>query len=961
MVVAWNFPERFRSLTDYAPMRWQCRLFERFVENELPEACDIPTGLGKTSVMIIWLLALVQQAKGGCVQLPRRLIYVVNRRTVVDQATSIVERIRRRLLAPEEGDWNKYAATLKDIASALRRLCALDDREPLGISTLRGELADNEEWKTDPARPAIVVGTIDMIGSKLLFSGYGDGRYWRSHHPGLIGQDALIVHDEAHLTPAFSEVLRGVVREQERSAEPRRVEVIELSATQRSDRGDIFRLEPDDESDGETGPIVRERLDAEKRLRLHRCADLVDGIVEKAKSHFECSARVLIYLRSPDDAQRVTRRLAKSLNGSHKRVALLTGTIRGYERDRLVAEDPVFRAFLDRASPVQESVFLVSTSAGEIGVDIDADHMICDVAALDSMIQRLGRVNRRGGPGRAARVDVVWREGDVESSDDRLDKAVRNTLELLRRWIDAHHEAEGLLVSPRRIRELIEQDSPESREEAFSPKPTILPLMDILLDNWSMTSIDDLPGQPEVAAYLHGLTTDPPETFVVWRKEIRVLAKLAQREVRKAQREFEETLSDWFGACRIQARERLRDVTSRVRKKLQGLLESHSGDFPVVLLDGQGRARWSTLSAIAEKPKDGTSDVLAYRTVVLPVEADGLDRYGMFTGKLESEEDAPPSSELDVAEFDGQRARKILCQDGKDFWLQDIEGMRDQDGTGDSEGEEPGGDVSDKRQFDSPEDAANAYARDQGFVVARLIALNKSDDEEEREGKARYLLLMLPAKTSLIDDPERARFAQTLDDHANRIVQHADQIVRALNLTDELHRALVFAARWHDRGKDRPVWQRFAGNDNLAHPLAKSTRYLDPRVLGGYRHEFGSLLEAVADNNVHNDAERDLILHLIAAHHGWGRPHFERRAFDHQGQVDPSTGNRWPPSTAHNETVAIQALQRFGRLQQRFGRWGLAWLESLLRCADIAASRPPYSLEGAPAASCQPLREEVGA
>ena len=60
--------------------------------------------------------------------------------------------------------------------------------------------------------------TIDMIGSKLLFSGYGDGRYKRPQHAGLIGQDSLIVHDEAHLTPAFSKLSAerlGVFRSQE--------------------------------------------------------------------------------------------------------------------------------------------------------------------------------------------------------------------------------------------------------------------------------------------------------------------------------------------------------------------------------------------------------------------------------------------------------------------------------------------------------------------------------------------------------------------------------------------------------------------------------------------------------------------------------------------------------------------------------------------------------------------------
>ena len=43
--------------------------------------------------------------------------------------------------------------------------------------------------------------------------------------------------------------------------------------------------------------------------------------------------------------------------------------------------------------------FLFATSAGEVGVDLDAEHMVSDLVAWERMVQRLGRVNRRGGKG----------------------------------------------------------------------------------------------------------------------------------------------------------------------------------------------------------------------------------------------------------------------------------------------------------------------------------------------------------------------------------------------------------------------------------------------------------------------------------------------------------------------------------------------------------------------------------
>ena len=83
-------------------------------------------------------------------------------------------------------------------------------QRPVGLGVLRGGLADDGEWRVDPARPAVVVGTVDMVGSRLMFAGYGAGRSRRAMDAGLVGHDALIVFDEAHLAPAMGELLRAV-------------------------------------------------------------------------------------------------------------------------------------------------------------------------------------------------------------------------------------------------------------------------------------------------------------------------------------------------------------------------------------------------------------------------------------------------------------------------------------------------------------------------------------------------------------------------------------------------------------------------------------------------------------------------------------------------------------------------------------------------------------------------------
>ena len=53
-----EFSKRFQELTGNAPLAWQFRLFEKhFATNSFRPVIDLPTGLGKTMVMAIWVTA----------------------------------------------------------------------------------------------------------------------------------------------------------------------------------------------------------------------------------------------------------------------------------------------------------------------------------------------------------------------------------------------------------------------------------------------------------------------------------------------------------------------------------------------------------------------------------------------------------------------------------------------------------------------------------------------------------------------------------------------------------------------------------------------------------------------------------------------------------------------------------------------------------------------------------------
>lgn len=873
-----RFREEFKALTGNLPFPWQECLFVRFAAESFPPNINLPTGTGKTSIMAIWLLALAEKLSGNPRQdaIPRRLIWVVNRRVVVDQATREAEQLRQKLN-------DVSVVELEPVRCALKQLSESDSADLLGISTLRGQFEDNAEWSGDPSRPAVIVGTVDMIGSRLLFSGYGIGFKAKPLHAGFLGQDALLVHDEAHLEHPFQQLLIAIQNEQGRCREFGKFHLMALSATSRTvdEQGDSFRLTEIESLPPETIPdsaeplpVLWRRLKANKAICLHKNDDeekLADQIAAQALNLRDSKCAVLVFARKIEHVEKIVSRL----RGAKQPVQPLTGTQRGYERNRLVAEDPIFQRFLSGAGANAATAYLVCTSAGEVGVNISADHLVCDLSTFDSMIQRFGRVNRFG-----HRIDTkihILYPAEFKKDDDLDDRRMK-TLELIRSLQDD--------ASPKAIGEL----NPKECLAAFAPTPTVLPASDILLDFWSLTTIKGrFPGRPPVGPYLHGLSADPPETHVAWREEVGVITGELLKQYDP---------EDLFEDYPLKPHELLRDRSDRIYKRLCKLAERFP-DAPVWLRadDGDVEPRL-TLGKLKEGGKDKIDNI----TVLLPPSAGGLSKEGLLE--------------------DADKADDVLY-DVADEW-RDINGKPVR-----------------TRIWDADPDFAKKVNM---MRLIRTIHTYTGPSAEAEEGEASnprdWSWYELP-KSGDNDGSRSAPRPVLWQVHTEDVVENAARIVKHLPLSQGLREAIVVAARLHDLGKRRPLFQRILGNMKLEPLLAKSGRKKQPYSMGkNYRHEFASLLDIQKEPEFQslNEELRDLVAHLIAAHHGRGRPHFP-------------TDEAYDPEATENDasTVATRVPQRFAKLQRKYGRWGLAYLESLLRAADWAASANPskyYEGEG---------------
>ena len=273
--------------------------------DEWPDVLDLPTGAGKTAVLdaAVFHLALRRDNPGKSAL---RIALVVDRRLVVDDAYARASRIECALTHPvgaadercescrgpctrrapdspprvgradercescQEADRERCPlarsfavaergwVVVAEVAARLQCLAG-DDEPPLVAQRLRGGMPLEHDWARTPTQPVILCSTVDQVGSRLLFRGYGVSNRMKPVHAGLLGHNSLILLDEAHLSEAFRQTLNGV-REVGKSD----IRAVVLTATPVASPTRPLAL-----ADGDYDhPVLKKRIDASKPVRL---------------------------------------------------------------------------------------------------------------------------------------------------------------------------------------------------------------------------------------------------------------------------------------------------------------------------------------------------------------------------------------------------------------------------------------------------------------------------------------------------------------------------------------------------------------------------------------------------------------------------------------------------------------------------------------------------------------------
>jgi CRISPR-associated endonuclease/helicase Cas3 len=612
-------------------------------------------------------------------------------------------------------------------------------------------------------------------------------------------------------------------------------------------------------------------------------------------------------------------------------VHLLTGRMRPLDREAHEA------ALLPAVSPGRtrtdegRPAVLVATQCVEAGADFDLDHLVTECASLDALKQRLGRLNRTGLRDGAWAV-VLLRKDHASGEDPVYGLAMANTWA----WLQGLGPFDG---GPSAM------PAPEDPTPLVSPATHAPVLLPAHLDRWVQTSPIPEP-DPDLSLWLHGPQREADEVQVVWRGDLDEALLLAAADGGPAADRLRARLT----TCPPGSPEALSVPRRAVIAWLSGAAPVEVSDIEGPTSPPEDRRQVSSGLAVrwfgADDLRTGVAPASALRpgdTVLVPSTRGGL-RAGTWD----------PTATDPVPDW-GDRVQLLLRGRGL---------LRLDAGVLQSWG------VDDAGPPALPDDAgpAELYEAARAWVAAlrgpawlvdqagRLMELpprrlRVTDEGDRLVVHARGQLGAADTTTEASESIYAGGSRLTLDQHLRDVASWAADFAARCGVEALQRDDLVLAARWHDLGKLDPRFQALLhGGDAPAvgEPLAKSIVVAGDaagrrrarersRYPAGGRHELLSEAMLVAQGELLAAAhDPDLVLHLVASHHGYARP-FVPVAVD-AAPVEVGWDGATYSSNHELHRLDQPPPARFWRLVRRYGWHGLAWLEAILRLADHRAS-----------------------
>ncbi|MCC7009765.1 MAG: type I-U CRISPR-associated helicase/endonuclease Cas3 [Acidobacteria bacterium] len=985
-----DFAGFFQEVHGFTPFPWQDRLARRLAHGDVwPDLLDLPTGSGKTAAIDIAVFHLaLEAAREAPRHAPVRIAFIVDRRLVVDDAFASASKLVHALREPAGPVSSRVAEQLKRLSG---------EGPPLVARRLRGGIPREDDWARTPAQPTVLCSTVDQVGSRLLFRGYGVSDSMKPVHAGLIGSDCLLLLDEVHLAEPFRQTLRWIQTyngERWRETEimtPWRVAL--LSATPAEGRRDMFDgTEPvpfglDD--DDWTHPVLARRLNASKPARLVAPAtpkgkrpdeagtgDEIEAedediarraaiVVKEARAAFDHFQRadsgvppaICVVLNRVARARAVFEHVRKEFgreieSGVAAEPILMIGPARPLDRDDLVERIEPIRTVAwkdDDVRVLHQAVLVIATQCIEAGVDLDFDALVTEAAPIDALRQRFGRLNRAGRT-ITPYAAVVGMKSDFSAryDDPVYGIAIKPAWDYLTGQPDG--TVDGVATADFGIsafmRRMTRTPIPSQAVSEKDDAPVLLPAhLDLLSQTSPIPTAD-----PDIALYLHGTTRQPDSITVVWRADLNPL-EAQDEDTRKLlmlvpprQREAIQ-LPIW-------AVRRWLVAGTKPMGALADVAVSEPVDDDRVELDGGGRRVFRWKGDDERSTWVDPSDIRPGDTIIVPSRYGGSDKFGW-----------DPQSKEPVTDRARSASQPFV---GRRFAVRVAPGLLGSSVSNDTLADALARAVSpnwkDVRavlfELDLPDDVrADLDALQNAGKGGRAIVAYRDLYGRDDQGRPRGVVFHAPfgiraapqgdedGQTNSSEDDTAgslAGFSLPLREHNGDVAEKAALFGTAMGLPASRVNDLMAAGRFHDCGKADPrfqAWLHFGDPLGPApdHLLAKSGRRLprQARAMSGLPDRWRhEALSVRRARAEHALADADDPELIL-----WliGTHHgYGRPLFPH-GDPTETAPDVGPQSLAF-DWQGLDWPMLFERLKSRYGVWELARMEAVLRLADHRAS-----------------------